>query len=298
MWRRFRPPACLRFCAAVAVLLALAAAPAAAKPALWVVRSPTATIYLFGTIHALKPEMEWHSPKLDHAFRDAKELWLEIGDAGYYRAGIPLMRELGTDYRKPLSSKIPRAELDQIDAALKKRGVKDGRARFEWVRPWAIAMMLGGGSTQGMGLERGSGADMSLQEDAVEAEKPVKALETKEQQLHIFADLPPNVELAMLSDALKHTDDGPEKLEGLLAAWMAGDVDKIGKFTAPEDGEASPEIYRRLLVNRNKTWAVKIAELLKESGTILIAGGAGHFAGPDSVLVQLQAAGIKAERIQ
>jgi len=38
--------------------------------------------------------------------------------------------------------------------------------------------------------------------------------------------------------------------------------------------------------------------LLKESGTILIAGGAGHFAGPDSVLVQLQAAGIKAERIQ
>jgi len=35
-----------------AMLLVL---PGWAKPALWVVRSPTATLYLFGTIHALKP---------------------------------------------------------------------------------------------------------------------------------------------------------------------------------------------------------------------------------------------------
>ena len=288
----------LRLLAATAVGLALLVSPALAKPALWVVRSATATIYLFGTIHALKPDMQWHSAKLDHAFSDAKEIWFEIGDAGFYRAAIPLMQKLGTDYRVPLSAKLPKAKLDQIDAALRKAGVKEGRARFEWVRPWVLALMLGGGPTRGIGLERGSGADLSLQEDAVEADKPVRALETKEQQLRIFADLPPDIELALLDDALAHMDEGPARLDALLAAWMAGDVDKIAKLSFTRDSAASEVLYQKLLVERNKTWAKQIAGMLKGTGTVLICGGAGHFAGPDSVLVQLQALGIKAERVQ
>jgi uncharacterized protein YbaP (TraB family) len=291
-------PALLRLLAATAVVLALLVGPALAKPALWVVRGATATIYLFGTIHALKPDMQWHSPKLDHAFGEAKEIWFEIADAGFYRAAIPLMQKLGTDYRVPLSAKLPKAELDQIDAALRRAGVKEGRARYEWVRPWVLALMLGGGPTKGMGLERGSGADLSLQEDAVEADKPVHALETKEQQLRIFADLPPDIELTLLDNALAHMDEGPARLDALLAAWMAGDVETIGKLSFAHDSPSSEVLYQKLLVDRNKNWAKQIAELLKGNGTILICGGAGHFAGPDSVLAQLQALGIKAERVQ
>jgi uncharacterized protein YbaP (TraB family) len=291
-------PGALRLIAAVLVVLAFAAGPAVAKPALWVVRSPTATIYLFGTVHALNPDMKWHSSKLDHAFAQAKELWLEIGDGGFYRQSAPLVQRFGTDYRKPLSSKLPKADLDQIDAALRKAGVQDGRARIEWLRPWVVAMMLGGGASQGLGLERGSGADLSLQEDAAEADKPVRALETMEQQLRVFADMPPPLEIAVLEDALAHLDSSPDKMSALLTAWMAGDVDTIAKFTITRDGPTEDEVYRRLLVNRNKTWATKIAELLKGSGTILIAAGAAHFAGPDSVQMQLEALGIKTERVQ
>jgi uncharacterized protein YbaP (TraB family) len=282
---------------AAAVLLLLAADPAFAKPALWVVRSPTATIFLFGTIHALKPDMAWRSPKLEQAFAQSKELWLEISDAGSYRAGIPLWQRLGTDYRKPLSSKLPRATLDKVDAALKANGVPDGRARVEWLRPWAVAMMVAG--TKGnVGLERGSGADLSLQEDAAEVEKPVHALETKEQQLRIFADLPPALEIGYLDDALAHRDESAGTLEKLLAAWMAGDVAALGALEKSHDGPVEEELYQRIFVQRNKNWARKIQELLTGSGTILIAGGAGHFAGPDSVQVQLEALGIKSERVQ
>ncbi len=287
----------VRRIAAGLLLMAVAAGPALAKPALWGVRGATATIYLFGTVHALKPDTPWRSPKLEHAFAQSKELWLEIADAGSYRAGIPLWQRLGTDYRKPLSSKLPRATLDRIDAILKANGVPDGRARIEWLRPWAVALMLGG--TKGnMGLERGSGADLSLQEDAAEEDKPVRALETKEQQLRIFADLPPDVEVAYLNQTLAHRDEATDTLDKLLAAWMAGDVETLGKLEKQHEGPVEDELYQRVFVRRNKNWATKIQELLKDSGTILIAGGAGHFAGPDSVLVQLEALGIKAERVQ
>ena len=73
---------------------------------------------------------------------------------------------------------------------------------------------------------------------------------------------------------------------------------RSASFRASDEGPASEVLYQRLLVERNKNWAAKIAELLKGSGTILICGGAAHFAGPDSVLVQLQGLGIKAERLQ
>jgi uncharacterized protein YbaP (TraB family) len=86
--------------------------------------------------------------------------------------------------------------------------------------------------------------------------------------------------------------------EALVAAWLAGDVDKLGKMEKQYEAPVDDELYHRMFVERNKNWASKIQEMLKGSGTILIAGGAGHFAGPDSVLVQLQTLGIKAERVQ
>ena len=281
-----------------ALLLAFAAGPAAAKPALWVVRGATATIYLFGTIHALPPDLAWHSPKLDQAFKQAKELWLEIDDGGSYRASTGLYRQLGSDYTHPLSSKLTPRQLAQVDAALKRMGKADGRWGMEWVRPWVVALMVGGGPTRNYGIERGAGADLSLQEDAAEADKPVRALETKEQQLRIFADLPRAQELALLDEALAHMNDATDTYKSLLAAWMAGDVETLSKLAINRDGPNSDVFYNRILVERNKHWAAKIQELLTGSGTILIAAGAGHFAGPDSVQAQLDALGIKTERLQ
>jgi uncharacterized protein YbaP (TraB family) len=79
---------------------------------------------------------------------------------------------------------------------------------------------------------------------------------------------------------------------------MAGDVETLAKLAINRDGPQTELFYARILVERNKRWALKIQEMLKGTGTILIAAGAGHFAGPDSVQVQLQALGIKAERLQ
>ena len=43
------------------------AAPAQAAPAMWRVTSPTAEIYLFGTLHALQPGDRWRTPAYDAA---------------------------------------------------------------------------------------------------------------------------------------------------------------------------------------------------------------------------------------
>ena len=80
--------------AALATPLALAAqtAPAApapattaapvktvdADPALWVVKDKDTTIYLFGTIHVLKPGLSWFDEAVKTAFNKSDTLVLEL----------------------------------------------------------------------------------------------------------------------------------------------------------------------------------------------------------------------------
>src|SRR2546425_1221342 len=49
-----------------------------AHPALWVVKRGDTTIYLFGTTHALKPEVTWFDGSVKAAFEQSQELVLEV----------------------------------------------------------------------------------------------------------------------------------------------------------------------------------------------------------------------------
>ncbi|MBN8829073.1 MAG: TraB/GumN family protein, partial [Sphingomonadales bacterium] len=49
-----------------------------ARPALWVARDADTTIYLFGTIHLLKPNMRWFQGPIRAAFDQADEVVLEV----------------------------------------------------------------------------------------------------------------------------------------------------------------------------------------------------------------------------
>ncbi|MEP6898336.1 MAG: TraB/GumN family protein, partial [Rhodanobacter sp.] len=61
--------------------------------------------------------------------------------------------------------------------------------------------------------------------------------------------------------------------------------------------QTEPKLYQRLLVQRNQAWAAKIATMLQQPGTIFIAVGAAHLAGPDSVQAQLESHGVTVEQL-
>jgi len=60
----------------------------------------------------------------------------------------------------------------------------------------------------------------------------------------------------------------------------------------------SPEVAKVLLVDRNKRWAQWIKDRMAKPGTVFVAVGAGHLAGPDSVQAQLARLGVKARRVR
>ena len=65
-----------------------------------------------------------------------------------------------------------------------------------------------------------------------------------------------------------------------------------------ESLEATPELARVLLTNRNANWAQWIKARLDRPGTVFVAVGAGHLAGKGSVQEQLGALDIKVSRVK
>ncbi|MDO9474879.1 MAG: TraB/GumN family protein [Caulobacter sp.] len=270
---------------AVLVATALTALPAAADPALWVIRDEDSTVYLLGTVHVLKPDTVWRTPAIDAALA-------ETDDVAALR---PLVARYGVDRENPLSGKLTADQKARLDAAAAAMG--SSGAALEPMRPWLAALQLSMGPLTRAGYDPASGVESKLKAAAREAGKPIRTLESLEQQIGFFADLPPAVELAFLLSTLDEMDEGPSMLDALVAAWSAGDVEALDAMMVAELAADYPALHEALLVRRNRTWAGQIQTLLAGDGVSVIAVGAAHLVGDDSVQVQLAALGVTVERL-
>ena len=62
-------------------------------PALWVIRDADSTLYLFGTVHFLRPTTVWRSARVDAAFDSADQIWFEISNPDDQSAIVPLVQQ-------------------------------------------------------------------------------------------------------------------------------------------------------------------------------------------------------------
>ena len=283
---------------AAGVILLAPPAPARADPALWVAKGPKATVYLFGTIHVLRQNQAWETPAIAKAFAASQELWLEVPDPDNVKAVQDLIAQLGADPTHPLSTKLSPSELARLDAAAKSAGMREGEKALDPMRPWLAAVALEDSIVVHAGYDPHSGVEPRLLHDAAAAGKSVHGFETLEQQMRFLADLPPPVELELLADTLTDFDQGAEKLNALVDAWMSGNDAAIAHATIDEMRGPFPELYRTILVDRNEAWAGTIAQMLAGSGVTFIAVGAAHLAGPDSVQTVLARRGVRVERVR
>ena len=269
-----------------------------AAPSLWVAKSPTATVYLFGTIHLLRANQDWETLAIGRALTDSQELWLEVPDLDNADAARALVRELGYDPLHPLSTLLPARDLTRLKRAASSLGLPQGEATFEPMRPWLAALALTENQIVHAGYDPNAGAERILLDQWKVNHQRVRGFETLDQQLHFFADLPQRLQEEVLENALAEFDKGPAKLNAIVAAWLRGDQKALARLIVDELRQPLPDLYRTLIVERNAHWAVTIDEMLKQNGQRFVAVGAGHLTGPDSVQARLVAMGIRVDLVR
>ena len=271
------------------------------SPAMWVVKKGPTTLYLFGTVHVMKKDVHWETQKVEAAFKASPTLYLEIADTGpAARAAMkPMIMQLGMDNEHPLSSKLSKEDLATLDAAMKSLGA-GGEAGLESMQPWLVYLTLSVLPAMQAGYDPSSGIDQALQQQAEAAGKKIKGFETAEEQVHYLADFPQSEQVALLHEELAELPKSVAKTNEMVANWEHGNVAKIAAMENDDLQAKHPDLYKKLLVDRNVTIAAKLEGVLKDpaSGTVFVAVGAAHLAGPDSLQKLLEKDGFVAERVE
>ena len=274
---------------------AVARAPQSARPALWEVTDPDTTIYLFGTIHLLPHDTRWRTPAFDQAVTGSQELVVEtiIDDKNPAKL-MSAMASLGfANGLPPLVQRVPPSKRPALEEAMKKSGMPV--QALDRMKTWAAAFILLGNKFRALGLS--GGVEGVLRNDFTARGKPIGELESNVEQLSFFDRLPEGAQRALLEGAIESDKAMNADFGGMLKAWSRGDVQGIAR-TFDRDLAASPALQQSLIRQRNANWSKWIESRMAQPGAILIAVGAGHLAGKDSVLEMLRKDGYKVRRLQ
>lgn len=290
------------FYAAQPASIALAKEPAAAettvkvKPALWAVKDADTTVYLFGTVHVLKPGLSWFDGAVQKAFDKSDELVLELvlpdDQAEVAKATLPMAMDQSG---KPLPQKLDPETLAAYQATLTGLGLPANA--FDAFEPWFAGVTLSVLPLTKHGYDPNQGVEKQLTAKAKAGAKPVSGFETLTEQLGFFDTLPEVEQVSFLKSVVKDIDKLGPQLDKMVLLWGKGDPDGLA-VTMNESMEATPELAKTLLFDRNARWADQIKTRMDKPGTVFVAVGAGHLAGEKSVQDYLAERGLKAQRIQ
>ena len=266
-----------------------------ADPALWKLSDDDTTVWLFGTMHALKPDLVWFDDAVSEAFSGSEELVIEmlepdmatmqqvVGSSALYADGSTLSERLSAEQRTLVAESaatlgIPMQAVDRM-------------------KPWFAAVTLSAAPLAKLGYDPKSGAEAVLQGSAREQGKVIKGLETFEQQMGFFSSLPEEQQIAFLMESASSLAEAEEVYAESERAWGAGDIAATEKLI--NDGlEETPDVYDVLIVGRNRNWADWIEQRMGQPGHVFVAVGAGHLAGPDSVQAVLAQRGLTVQRVE
>jgi uncharacterized protein len=267
-----------------------------ARPALWKVADADTTIYLFGTIHLLPDSLKWQSPRIVAAERASSALVLETILDADPRATAAIMAALATSPRlPPVLDRVPADKRAALKAAADNAGLK--LATLDGLETWAVALTLSAVGLRSVDATHESGVEQILLRQFRKARKPVSGLETPVEQLGMFDTLPPAAQLHFLLSVIDDKSDAQVDFTALITAWTHGDLAQIA-LSADDELKFSPELADALIRQRNLRWARWIRTRMARPGTIFVAVGAGHLAGPHALGSMLRAQGLAVTRLQ
>ncbi|HMO76424.1 MAG TPA: TraB/GumN family protein [Sphingopyxis sp.] len=266
-----------------------------ARPALWVAKDEDTTVYLFGTVHVLKPGLGWFDEAVKDAFDASDELVLEVvlpeNEAEAAQVMIPLALDRSG---KTIPSRLSADELTAYQAAVTELGLP--AQAFDSFKPWFVAVSLYMLPLAKHGYDPNQGVEKQITGFAKAADKPISGFETLEEQLGFFDTLPDEAQVAYLNAVVRDLDQVGPVLDRLVAEWAKGDPVALAALMN-ESMEATPELAKVLLYDRNERWADRLKERMDRPGTVFVAVGAGHLAGEKSVQDYLKDRGITVTRV-
>lgn len=249
---------------------------------LWRVESQGAPAsYVFGTIHVSDPRVQTVVQDMLQTVGPLDSISVEIVQTPEATAATA-QRMFSLD-GPPLSQRIGAQMFANTVAAAAPYGMN--ATVLERIKPWAIAVTLSLPVSELRAQAAGQlNSEKILEAHAARNRVALYAIETVDEQLNLFDDLPEVKQIDMLRLTLQHSDKADNFFARLLNAYLAQDLTDVYRimeeFSAGEQTNLQEFFESDLIGKRNLRMVERIQPRLAE-GNALIAVGALHL--PDEV---------------
>ncbi|UNK20687.1 TraB/GumN family protein [Paenibacillus sp. N3/727] len=277
-----------------------------AKGLMWKVTNDKNTLYLLGSVHLGITDMYPMQKSIRDAFKASDDLWVELdlvgGDMSYFQE--KMVYSDGTT----LKDHVAAATYEKLQKVLTKLEVPANA--FDGYKPFAVSSSLSTfayfDNPTDIGIANATGIDRHFLTSAMLMGKPIHELEGIKLQADLFADVPDKQQEkelnAMLDTFLSEsgTDEVAKHLKQMQLDWIEGDVEGLRKTLTADGQFTENEANQRLIGERDKNMALKLAELLEKKGenTSFVVVGAAHYVMEGMVVDLLKEKGYKVELVQ
>lgn len=260
-----------------------------ANAPIWEISQGANKFWLGASLGGLKKSAYPLPAEFDDAFRRADKLYVERDIAAVNQADFGVRAMQASFYRdgRNLKSVLTPANWQALDAFAQSRGVPVFTLLM--FKPAFAGFTLTALETKR--LELANGVDAHYFFRATNNQKPIATLESVDQQIQYLQKINDLEANALIKIILAELSDLSATIDQATLSWRAVDMEKLDQLKGKKMRAQAPDLYRELVVNRNKAWLPKLKTLLDSSEVEYVLVDAMHLAGPDSLLQLLKAEG-------
>jgi uncharacterized protein YbaP (TraB family) len=257
---------------------------------LWVVQGNHNTVYLLGSLHALKAAESDLPPEALRAYASAKALVMEIdiNEASASKGFDSSVGMVSLSDKKTLATALGPELYAEFSAQAKPLGLDP--EFISHFKPWFAVTMLEQLELARLGFDPNAGVDLQLAKRAKTDHKEIIGLEKIEDQFEIFGDMSLDDQRRYVSYSLAEMGSAESVLNATVSAWRTGDTKALEQLQA-RGFDKFPDLYRKITTDRNRKWLPTITSLLNDNHDYLVVVGALHLIGKDGIVQLLRLQG-------
>ncbi|MGH8192935.1 MAG: TraB/GumN family protein [Woeseiaceae bacterium] len=249
---------------------------------MWQINGDHNRVYLLGSVHLLRAADHPLPAIIDSVYKDAELIIMEmdVDDVDPIEAQ-KLVTELGlikddrslSDLMGPNLYAEAEAFAANVDIPL---------AMLASSEPWLAAVTVEQLMLTRIGFNPKFGIENYLASKAATDRKEIIGLETVRQQLEFLDHMTLDAQRSLLLQSLKESNEIATIMDELVHAWRYGDLDFLEREMLAEM-RGYPELYKTIVVDRNRKWVDKIDTRLSDKDDYLVVVGALHLIGDEGV---------------
>jgi uncharacterized protein YbaP (TraB family) len=255
-------------------------------------------IYLLGSIHLGDDDMYPLRQEMEAAFTTADALAVELDVNRIDTARVATWMQQHGNYPagETLRDHIQPQTWKRLSVYLRAHGIDPSLVQQQ--RPGVLVNMLTMTQLTNSGLSSCLGIDQHFLMNAEKTKKPVRELETVEDQLTLLTEMP-NGDL-LINQTLDEMDDLKTEADDLFKAWKVGDATQLEPLLMKDllgDDVESRAFFARIYTQRNQAMTTHILTLSKTDKTLFVVVGSAHLLGDEGIVALLKKNGFSVEQL-